>query len=70
MTDKSSNFLDRDRYAVDKGLLYHKNLDNGKEYQAIFGTKVLVPTILKEIHDKFGHFGIGKTYSFIKRYYI
>ena len=70
MKDKDSKFPDRDRYAVDKGLLYHKNLDNGKEYQAVVVPKVLVPTILKEMHDKFGHFGIGKTYSLIKRYYF
>ena len=26
-------------------------------------------TILQEMHNHFGHFGIGKTYSLIKRYY-
>ena len=57
MKDKDSKFPDRDRYAVDKGLLYHRNIDNGKEYQAVVVPKVLVPTILKEMHDKFGHFG-------------
>ena len=25
--------------------------------------------MLKEIHDHFGHFGVGKTYALIKRYY-
>ena len=52
-------FPDRDRYAVDKGLLYHKNLDSGKEYHAVVVPKVIVPTILQEMHDKFGHFNIG-----------
>ena len=70
MKDKNSKFSDRDRCAVVKGLLCHKNLDKGKEYQTIVIPKVLVPTILKEMHDKFGHFGIGKTYSLIKRYYF
>ena len=70
MKDKNSKFADRDRYAIDKGLLYPKNLDNCDEYQAVVVLKVLVPTILKEIHGKSGHFGIGKTYSLIKRYYI
>ena len=55
MKDKNSKFPDRGRHAVDKGLLYHKNLDSGKEYQAVVAPKVLVPTILKEIHDKFGN---------------
>ena len=78
MKDKNIKFPDRDRYAVDKGLLCHKNLDNGKEYQAVVGKeyqtvvvpKVVVPTILKEMLDKFGHFGIGATYSLIQRYYF
>ena len=42
MKDKDIKFPDRDRYAVNKGLLYHKNLDNGKEYQAVVVPKVLV----------------------------
>ena len=67
MKDKNSKFPVIDRYAVDKGLSYHKNLDNSKEYQAVVAPKVLVPVILKEMHDKFGHFGIGKTYPLIKR---
>ena len=46
MKDKSSKFPDRDIYAVNKGLLYHKNLDNGKEYQVVVVPKVLVPTIV------------------------
>ena len=68
MKDKNSKYPDRDTYAVDKGLLYHKNLDIGKEYQAVVIPRVLVPTILKEMPVKFGHFGIRETYSLIKRY--
>ena len=31
--------------------------------------KSLMKTILQEMHEHFGHFGIGKTYSLIKRFY-
>ena len=31
--------------------------------------KTLIKSILQEMHNHFGHFGIGKTYSLIKRYY-
>ena len=48
---------------------YHINRNNGKEYKTTVAPKVLVQTVLKEMHDHFGHFGIGKTYSLIKRYY-
>ena len=53
----------------DKGILYHINRENGREYKATVVPKTLVNTVLKEMHDQFGHFGIGKTYSLIKRYY-
>ena len=43
--------------------------ENGREYKATVVPKTLVNTVLKEMHDHFGHFGIGKTYSLIKRYY-
>ena len=65
MKDPKGKFPGRDKYALDNGLLYHKNLDNGKEYKAIVVPKVLGSTVPKEMHDKFGHFGIGKTYSLI-----
>ena len=42
----------------------------GKEYKAVVVPKSLIPTVLKEMHDRFGHFGIGKTYSLIMRYYF
>ena len=42
---------------------------NGKEYKATVVPKVLIETVLKEMHDHFGHFGVGKTYALIKRYY-
>ena len=70
MADPRSRYNERDSYGYDdKGIFYHINRDSGKEYKATVVPKVLVPTVLKEMHDHFGHFGIGKTYSLIKRYY-
>ena len=70
MADPKSRHNERDSYGYDdKGILYHINRENGKEYKATVVPKVLVQTVLKEMHDHFGHFGIGKTYSLIKRYY-
>ena len=70
MKDKSSKFPKRDRYKEEKNILYHTNIENGKEYKAVVVPKHLVPTVLKEMHDRFGHFDIGKTYSLTKRYYF
>ena len=65
-----SRFHERDSYGYDDmGLLYHINCENGKEYKAMVIPKTLIKTVLQEIHDHFGHFGIRKTYSLIKRYY-
>ena len=70
MVDPKSKYNERDSYVYDdKGILYHMNRDNDKEYKTTVVPKVLVPTVLKEMHNHFGHFGIGKTYSLIKRYY-
>ena len=44
-------------------------MENGKEYKAMVIPKTLIKTILQEMHDYFSHFGIGKTYSLIKRFY-
>ena len=70
LEDPESKLPNKDRYSYDKELLYHTNLDNGKEYKALVVPKILIPTILKEMHDRLGHFGISKTYSLIKRYYF
>ena len=70
MEKKDNKFPDRDKYAKEEGLLYHINQENGKEYKAVIEPKPLVPTVLKEMHDRFGHVGIGKTYSLIKRHYF
>ena len=70
MEDPKGRFNERDSYGYDNtGLLYHINKENGKEYKATIVPKVLIKTVLQEMHDYFGHFGIGKTYSLIKRYY-
>ena len=70
MEDPRSRFHKRDSYRYDDtGLLYHINWGNGKEYQATVIPKTLIKTILLEMHNYFGHFGIGKTYSLIERYY-
>ena len=67
MEDPKSRFHVMDSYGYDDtGLLYHINRENGKEYKATVVPKVLVKTILHEMDD---HFGIGKTYLLIKRYY-
>ena len=71
MEDPRSRFHKRDPYGYDDddGLLYHINRENGKEYKATVIPKTLIKTFLQEMHDHFGHCGIGKTYSLIKRYY-
>ena len=70
MEDHKSRFNERDSYGYDStGLLYHINKENGKEYKAIVVPKVIIKTVLTEMHEHFGHFGIDKTYSLIKRYY-
>ena len=70
LEDPKSKFHERDSYGyTDDGLLYHISRENGKEYKATVVPKVLIDTVLKEMHDHFGHFGVGKTYALIKRYY-
>ena len=70
MEDLKSRFNERDSYGYDNtGLLYHINKENGREYKATIVPNVLIQTVLKKMHDHFGHLGIGKTYSMIKRYY-
>ena len=70
LKDPKSRLHERDSYGDDDtGLLYQINRENGKDYKATVIPKVLIKTVLQEIHDHFGHFGIGKTYSLIKRYY-
>ena len=70
MEDPRSQFHERDSYGYDDiGLMYHINRENGKEYKAAVILKTLIKNVLLEMHNHFGYFGIGKTYSLIKRYY-
>ena len=70
MEDPGSRFHERDSYGYDdNGLLYYINRENSKEYKATVVPKTLIKTVLQEMHDHFGHFGIRKTYSLIKIYY-
>ena len=70
MEDPRSRFHKRDSYGYDDTrLLYDINRENGKEYKAMVVPKTLIKTVFQEMHDHFGHFGIGKTYYPIKRYY-
>ena len=70
LEDPRSKFHERDPYGyTDDGLLYHISRENCKENKATVVPEVLIETVLKEMHDHFGHFGVGKTYAPIKRYY-
>ena len=60
----------KERYFLDNDLLCYKTLDMGKEHNAVVVPATLIPTVLKEMHNKFGHFGVQKTYSLIKKYYF
>ena len=66
MEDPKNRFNERDCYGYDNtGLLYHLNKEIGREYKATISPRVLIPSVLKEMHDHFGHFDIGMTYSLI-----
>ena len=69
MADPKSRFNERDSYGYDSGLLYHLNRGNGKEFKVTVVPKSPIKTVLQDMHDYFGHFGIGKTYSLVERYY-
>ena len=70
LEDPRSRFHERDSYRYDDtGLLYHINRENGKEYKAMVIPKTLIKTIIQEMHEHLGHFGIRKIYLLIKRYY-
>ena len=62
MADPNSRFNERDSYGYDDSGLYHLNRENGKEFKATVVPKSLIKTVLQEMHDHYGYFGIGKTY--------
>ena len=39
------------------------------QFKATVVPNGLIKTVLQEMHDHFGHFGMGKTYSLVKRFY-
>ena len=52
MEDPKSRFNERDSCGYDSsGLLYHITKENGKEYKATIVPKVLIKTVLQEMHD-------------------
>ena len=59
MEDPNCKFPERNRYCYENELLCYKTLDMGKEYKAVVVPKSLIPTVLEEMHDRFGHFGIS-----------
>ena len=70
LENPKSKFHEQDSYVyTNDGLLHHISIENGKEYKATVVSKVPINTVLKEMHNHFGHFGVGKTYILIKKYY-
>ena len=63
-----SFFLTYLHYMTCASIIKEIKQENDKEYKAVV-PKALVPMVLKEMLDRFGHFGTGKTYSLIKRHY-
>ena len=54
MEDPKSRFYGRDSYGYDDtDILYHVNRENGREYKATVLPKILVKTVLQEMHDHF-----------------
>ena len=52
LKDPKSKLHERDSYGyTDDGLLYHISRENGKKYKATVVPKVLIETVLKEMHD-------------------
>ena len=69
LEDLKSKFHESDSYGYTNDVLpYHISRENGKENKATVVSKVLITTVLKEMHDHFAHFGVGKTYALIKKH--
>ena len=61
LEDPKSKFNERDSYGYTiDGLLYHISRENGKKYKATIVPKVLITTVLKEMHDYFGHLVLAR----------
>ena len=64
--------LDPVAYSLQEGILYHRVIEGGQSFQAIYVPKTpesLIQLILKTAHDKSGHNGFPRTYSAIRRLY-
>ena len=64
--------LDPVAYSLQEGILYHRVIEGGQSFQAIYIPKTpesLIQSILKTAHDESGHNGIPRTYSAIRRLY-
>ena len=59
-------------YSVNDGILYHRVIEGGQTFQAIYVPRMppgLIESILKAAHDDSGHNGFPRTYSAIRRLY-
>ena len=65
LEDPKSKYHERDSYGYDdkgiKGFYTILTEKMGGEYKVTVVPKTFVNTVLKEMHDHFGHLGIGKT---------
>ena len=64
--------LDPVAYSIQEGILYHRVIEGGQSFQAIYIPKTpesLIQLILKAAHDESGHNGFPRTYSAIRRLY-
>ena len=55
-------------YSIDDGVLYHRVIEGGQTFQAIYIPRTppgLIQSILKATHDDSGHNGFPRTYSAI-----
>ena len=61
MEDPKGRFNEKDSYGYDTaGLLYHINKENGKEHKATIISKVLIKTVLQEMHDHLAILALAK----------
>ena len=64
--------LDPVAYSVQESILYHRFIEGGQSFQAIYIPKTsesLIQSILKAVHDESGHNGFPRAYSAIRRLY-
>jgi hypothetical protein len=59
-----------DGYFLRNALLYKTVSDGKQKFTPLVAPKLLVPYILRAIHDDFGHNGANRTIAMVKRYYV